>query len=95
MGDVHDTRSGKEYNAETTLKPVAANGHPTNSGATSPSHPERDDDHAEAGEDGAAPLDQYSTAGHEMTTDNDNIHKDAVDDHGEEVVEAAEDTVIY
>ncbi|KAF1965576.1 hypothetical protein BU23DRAFT_584939 [Bimuria novae-zelandiae CBS 107.79] len=93
MGDADDTRSGKEYNAETSPKPVAANGPPTNCNEPSLKHLDRNDDHAEAPMEEAPLLDQNLAAGHERETDN--THKDVMDDHPEEVVEAAEDTVIY
>lgn len=92
MVDAHDTPLGKEYNADAGSKPVAANGHPTDGSETAPKDPEQKEDHAEADENMVPSLDQHSTTGHDRMTD---THKDVIDDHGEEVVEAAEDTVIY
>lgn len=91
MSDAH-TRSGKEYNAETPPKPAAANGPPTNGSETSKTL-DQDDTRAHTRADGLATLEQDSTAAHERLTDE--TGKEAIDDHGEEVVEAAEDTVMY
>jgi hypothetical protein len=96
--DVHmdsvaeDTRSGKEFSAETLPHPAAANGHATN-GSELSKNPEQDDDHAQIRADEVAPLEHGSTTGHERLTDD--TYKEAMDDQGEEVVEAAEDTVMY
>ncbi|OAF99291.1 uncharacterized protein CC84DRAFT_1222984 [Paraphaeosphaeria sporulosa] len=91
-GDAEDTRSGKEYSEKAPAEPAAANGHPTNGSETS-KNPEQNGDHAQTREGGVTSLEQDSTTGHERSTDD--TYKEAMDDHGEEVVEAAEDTVMY
>ncbi|KAJ4355744.1 uncharacterized protein N0V89_003764 [Didymosphaeria variabile] len=93
VDDAEDIHTGKGYNATTPPKPAAANGPPTNGSDLSSKTPERNDDHARTRADALTSVEQSSTAGHERMTDD--TGKEAVDDHGEEVVEAAEDTVMY
>lgn len=91
-GDADHTRSGKEYSAKTPSEPATTNGHPTNASEMS-KPPEQNDDHAQTRADAVTSLEQDSTTGHERSTDD--TYKEGMDDHGEEVVEAAEDTVMY
>ena len=93
MSDADDARFGKEYITNASPQPAATNGHPTDDSATSTNRLEQKDDHAGAHTDGVTPPEHDSTPGHEKMTDS--THKEVLDDHGEEVVEAAEDTVIY
>ncbi|KAL1605141.1 hypothetical protein SLS60_004684 [Paraconiothyrium brasiliense] len=93
VDDAEDTRSGKGYNAKTPPKPAPANGPPTNGSELSSKTSDRNDDLAQTRADALTSLEQNSTARLERMTDD--TGKETVEDHGEEVVEAAEDTVMY
>ncbi|KAF2634600.1 hypothetical protein P280DRAFT_463208 [Massarina eburnea CBS 473.64] len=91
--------SGKEHNAETRMKAFTANDSPTD-GRVPPANPEQQDDPADprtneaANEGPSTRNDQHSeVTGHEPVPDDTN--KEAMDEIGEEVVEAGEDMVIY
>lgn len=74
----------------------AANGVLTNGSIAPPKHPELKSDYAEAPVDELTDVKSASrentTAGHAAIDD---TSKEVLDENGEEVVEAAEDTVIY
>lgn len=89
--DADDT-IGKDYGAPRPLEQPAANGHPTNGSETS-KPPGQNDDHAQTRADKAISPEEDSATGHERMTDD--SYKEGIDDQGEEVVEAAEDTVMY
>jgi hypothetical protein len=91
-GVAEDIRLGKDYSAETPPHPAAVDAHATNGSKLSNS-PDQNDDHAQTRADEVAPHEQDSTTGHDRLTDD--TYREAMDDHGEEVVEAAEDTVMY
>ncbi|KAF2678199.1 hypothetical protein K458DRAFT_423385 [Lentithecium fluviatile CBS 122367] len=92
--------SGKNSNADAPLEPPTANGGPTDGSDPSTNIREQDVDHAEGfaneavnEERAAEDTPQERLTSHEATADEPS--KEAMDENGEEVVEAAEDTVIY
>ncbi|KAF2790011.1 hypothetical protein K505DRAFT_327861 [Melanomma pulvis-pyrius CBS 109.77] len=91
--------NGKESNADTPQHRLTANGG-TNDSASAPKDPELREDHAEgltnkavSGERAVQNSQDSIIASHESTGDESS--KDVMDENGEEVLEAAEDTVIY
>jgi hypothetical protein len=94
------TLSGKAHEAMTSAAPVKADGGPTDASEPFTKTSGRDDDHAERSvkasvneERAAEDAPQIDATMHEATADEG--AKEVMDEHGEEVVEAAEDTVIY
>ncbi|KAF2248420.1 hypothetical protein BU26DRAFT_486057 [Trematosphaeria pertusa] len=92
--------SGKGSNTDTPQQPDAANSGPTDGRDSVPRDQAQQDDHAEplakeaVSEERAADNASHSNATtHEATADEPS--KEALDENGEEIVEAAEDTVIY
>jgi hypothetical protein len=99
--DAGATPTGKDQNAHAPTLPTPANG-ATNDSEPSPKDPEQREDHAESlanneavsGERPAEPDHLNKSTSHEVSTGEAN--KEIMDDNGEdEMVEAAEDTVIY
>jgi len=72
---------------------TAANGHATSGSYISPDDQEQNVDHANAHADKELSTMLDTSVGHGVAADD--IGKEAMDENGEEVVEAAEDTVIY
>ncbi|KAF2714806.1 hypothetical protein K504DRAFT_445747 [Pleomassaria siparia CBS 279.74] len=97
--DVDAGRSGsgkefKESNADTPQQLVSTNGG-TNDSATAPKNPESREDNtneAVSGEGAVQNTQDNNISSHEPTADE---ARDPMDENGEEIVEAAEDTVIY
>jgi hypothetical protein len=92
--------SGKKLDAETPREPAIANGGPTNGSDLSTKIQEQDCSHAEGPANEAVSevraaenVSRNNVMSHEATFDEPN--KETMDENGEEVVEAAEDTVIY
>lgn len=84
----------------TLLEPTKANGGPTDASDSSTKTREQDGDHAEglvqeavSEERAAENAPHNTTMRHEITASESS--KEVMDENGEEVVEAAEDTVIY
>lgn len=93
--------TGKEHIADAPQKQPTANG-ATNDSGPSPKDLEMKEDHAEgvmseavSGETVVEPEQQSTLTSHEASADTEEASKEMLDDNGEEVVEAAEDTVIY
>jgi len=94
--DAGRSGSGKESNADIPQQPSTTN-RGTNDSAILPKDPESREDHADdltkeavSGERAVEIAQDSRVASHEHPTS-----KDLLDDNGEEVLEAAEDTVIY
>lgn len=94
------TLSGKTHDAMKSLEPVEANGGPTDTSDSATKNPEQDVDHAEgfakasvSEEHVAEDAPRNDVTSYEATVDE--SAKEVMDENGEEVVEAAEDTVIY
>jgi len=97
--NVRQSESGKESNADALQQPPTANGG-TNDSATPPKDPELREDHAEgltneavSGVHAVEDIAQSTMTSQEPIADE--ASKDLMDENGEEVLEAAEDTVIY
>lgn len=92
--------TGKELIADAPQQELTANG-ATNDSGPSPKNQELREDHADgftneavSGEQTVQPSHHTITASHEASADEE-ASKEIADENGEEVVEAAEDTVIY
>lgn len=99
--DAGATPTGKDQNAHAPALPTPANG-ATNDSEPSPKDPEQRGDHAESfakneavsGERPAEPDHLDKSTSHEVSADE--ASRELLDDNGEdEMVETAEDTVIY
>jgi hypothetical protein len=94
------TLSGRTYDAVTSLEPTKANGGPIGARGLFTKTLEHDGDHAEGSaneamsEERAAQNLPHDNITRPVVTAAENS-KEVMDENGEEVVEAAEDTVIY
>ncbi|KAF1962005.1 hypothetical protein CC80DRAFT_543373 [Byssothecium circinans] len=86
--------SGKELNLETQMEPVTANDGSTDGGDALPANSEQQDDHARHTNEVSTEGQMAGNNQHGEVTSHE-TNKRAMDEIGEEVVEAGEDMVIY